>query len=310
MKDAKQTNAIGNPIGINLSFAVKRWVEPEVWAERVVELGLNLVQFTFDLLDPLWPPHCRSSLAKQHSKAAKARGLEIHSAFVGLACYTYNNLLHPMPEGREAAISWWKAAIEVAAELETFRIGGPVGGMSVRDNADPVRRQERLDELLDNLHSLLDYAYGLGIREWLIEPTPIVRETPVSPEEAVMLLEKLAGPVEVRLCVDVGHALFQPLYREHARLEPWLALGRNRIGALHLQQTDGQSDSHWGFRNPGIVDVARIRDSLKGELGNIPIILEVFYPFECEDEYVWEDVRASVDIIRESMGSTKNGKNG
>ena len=42
--------------GINLSFTVKRWVEPSVWAKIVREtLGLDLVQFTYDLLDPWWP---------------------------------------------------------------------------------------------------------------------------------------------------------------------------------------------------------------------------------------------------------------
>jgi len=45
-----------NPLGINLSFAVKRWPEPEAWAGIVRErLGLDQVQFTFDLLDP-WRP--------------------------------------------------------------------------------------------------------------------------------------------------------------------------------------------------------------------------------------------------------------
>ena len=37
--------------GINLSFAIKRWPEPAVWAGLVREtLGLDLVQFTYDLL--------------------------------------------------------------------------------------------------------------------------------------------------------------------------------------------------------------------------------------------------------------------
>ena len=39
--------------GVNLSFAVKRWPEPEVWAAFVrSELGVTLVQFSFDLLEP------------------------------------------------------------------------------------------------------------------------------------------------------------------------------------------------------------------------------------------------------------------
>ncbi|MCD6058452.1 MAG: iolH [Thermomicrobiales bacterium] len=42
--------------GINLSFALKRWPEPERWAGIAREdLRLDLVQFSFDLLDPWWP---------------------------------------------------------------------------------------------------------------------------------------------------------------------------------------------------------------------------------------------------------------
>lgn len=309
MNGSEQVIATPNPLGINLSFAVKRWVEPEAWAERVVACGLELVQFSFDLLDPLWPARLRISLAQQHSKAAKAFGLEIHSAFVGLACYTYNNLLHPLPEGREAAMNWWRAAIETAAELETPRIGGPVGGMSVRDNVNPASRKERLDRLVEDLRTLLEYASKLGIREWLIEPTPLPRETPVSPEESVRLLEHLTGFIPVKLCIDVGHALYRPLYQEHARLEPWLALG-NRIGMLHLQQTDGQSDSHWGFSTPGIVDLFKIRDLLKDGPEGIPVVLELFYPFEAADDYVWEDVRVSVGTIRRSWGYIKSDSDG
>ncbi len=40
-------------LGINLCFAVNRLIEPEVWAEFIrADLGLDTVQFTFDMLDP------------------------------------------------------------------------------------------------------------------------------------------------------------------------------------------------------------------------------------------------------------------
>ena len=121
-----------NPLGINLSFAVKRWVEPEAWAEKVASTGLSLVQFSFDLIDPLWPAHLRSSLAKAHGEAAKRRGLEIHSAFVGLACYTYNNLLHPIPEGREAAKLWWHRASRPRLSWAQQELADPWAGCPFR----------------------------------------------------------------------------------------------------------------------------------------------------------------------------------
>jgi sugar phosphate isomerase/epimerase len=289
-----------NPIGINLSFTVKRWVEPEVWTSLVSGMGVQLAQFSFDLIDPLWPSNLRTPLARAHRLAANARGITIHSAFVGLACYTYNNLLHPAPEGREAAKLWWRGAIETAAELGTSRVGGPLGGMSVRDAGDSTRRAERLETLHHDLRDLLKYARSHGLTEFLIEPVPLVRETPWTVDQARGLIRDLSSPtMPVRLCVDIGHALYQPLYGDGAKLEPWLALGES-VGVLHLQQTDGLSDSHWGLSDPrGIVKPEGVRRMLEStDQTEIPVILEVFHAFEANDEGVLEDVRSSIAQMR------------
>jgi D-erythrulose 1-phosphate 3-epimerase len=285
-----------NSIGINLSFTVKRWIEPEVWTSLVAGMGLNLAQFSFDLIDPLWPSSLRTPMARAHRHAADARGITIHSAFVGLACYTYNNLLHPMPEGREAAKLWWRGAMETAIELGTTRVGGPLGGLSVRDASDPVRRAERLETLHHDLRELLEYARTLGLSEFLIEPVPLTRETPWTVAEARELVATLSSPaLPVRLCVDIGHALYKPLYGDDARLEPWLGLG-DAVGVLHLQQTDGLSDSHWGLSDPrGIVKLEHVRHTLETTgHSNLPVILEVFYSFEADDDAVLQDVRSSI----------------
>ena len=71
--------------GVNLSFAVKRWPEPPVWAKLVREtLGLNLVQFTYDLLDPWSPEPLRRTIAAEVRQAAQDFGITIESAFSGL----------------------------------------------------------------------------------------------------------------------------------------------------------------------------------------------------------------------------------
>ena len=43
-------------LGMNLSFAVKRWLEPVQLANMIKnDFGLEHVQFTWDLIDPWWP---------------------------------------------------------------------------------------------------------------------------------------------------------------------------------------------------------------------------------------------------------------
>jgi D-erythrulose 1-phosphate 3-epimerase len=142
--------------GINLSFAVKRWVEPEVWTKLVAEdLEINLVQFSFDLLDPWWDKKLSLPLAKRIRKEAKAHNITVHSAFVGLAAYTYNALLHPEKEGRKAALQWYKNAVDLAAEMGASAVGGPVGGMSVTqaEKTHKLRQKTRVIRIFDRTNT-------------------------------------------------------------------------------------------------------------------------------------------------------------
>jgi sugar phosphate isomerase/epimerase len=294
-----------NPLGINLSFAVKRWPEPEIWTAFVrEELELDLVQFSFDLLDPWWPEVLSRPLAKRIRQTTEAHGLTLHSAFVGLAAYTYNALLHPEREGREAAKRWYRHAIELTAEMGAPAMGGPVGGLSVHERARGART-ERYEELLDTLGELSEHAKRHGLEALLIEPTPLPREIPWTVVEAGRLVRDLgATAVPFRYCLDVGHALYEPLYGANATLEPWLELG-DRIGLIHLQQTDGQSDAHWGFTRAGRVepgDVARKMAAVGHR--EVPLVLELFYPFELGDEVVRADVRESVRRCRAALGAS------
>jgi sugar phosphate isomerase/epimerase len=286
--------------GVNLSFAVKRWPEPEVWAAFVrQELEVELVQFSFDLLDPWWPDELSRPLAKRVRAAVAAEGVTLHSTFVGLAAYTYNGLLHPDAEGRRAAELWFERASDLAAEMGARVIGGPVGGVSVQQFTQSPANVRQYDDLIHTFGNLTAYAKRAGLEEWLIEPTPLKRELPWTVSGAQQLLRDLenVAALPVRYALDVGHALYRPLYGPEASLEPWLDLGRH-IGLVHVQQTDGESDSHWGFARPGIVDVGALAAQLERVSVHVPMILEVFYPFEQDDEAVQRDLIASVEHCR------------
>jgi sugar phosphate isomerase/epimerase len=290
---------VSSNFGINLSFAVKRWVEPEAWAKIVAEdMDLELVQFSFDLLDPWWADDLGKPLARRVQQAASDHNLNIHSAFVGLAAYTYNALLHPVDEARTAAVSWFKRAIERAADMGAPAVGGPVGAVSP-GTGDMEPHYARLHEILG---SLCDYAKTCGLESYYIEPTPLSREIPWSVAQAQKLVDDMAGSaVPIKYAVDLGHALYEPLYGEAAAFEPWLELG-DHIGLIHLQQTDGQSDSHWGFTREGIVDPAQVAAAMARAGVNVPLILEVFYPFELADEAVYDDIIQSVSYCKQVLG--------
>jgi D-erythrulose 1-phosphate 3-epimerase len=60
------------------------------------------------------------------------------------------------------------------------------------------------------------------------------------------------------------------------------------------------SDSHWGFTREGIVDLHQIKTQLnRAGLADIPVILEVFYPFELDDESVLKGIAKSAKLCQE-----------
>jgi hypothetical protein len=82
----------------------------------------------------------------------------------------------------------------------------------------------------------------------------------------------------------------------------WLTgLGRH-IGAFHLQNTDFQSDSHWGWPDSrGLFDVAAFAKEVRDAgLEDVPAHLELFHPFELDDEQVLASVVSSVHHCRQA----------
>jgi D-erythrulose 1-phosphate 3-epimerase len=289
-------------LGINLSFAVKRWPEPEAWAAIVGEqLGLRSVQFTLDLIDPWWPQEPRLAMAKQVSAVAGGRGIAIHSVQIGLAGYTYNGLLHPDPAARWIARDWWGRSFELAAELGAGAAGGPLGAMSAADAGDPARRELLYTELLEHIHHLAEDARRHGLSALLVEPTPLAREIPSTIAQTERLLADCAGTaVPLRLVIDVGHALYRPLYGEDAALVPWLQSLAPQIGVLHLQNHDFRSDAHWGWPDErGAYDPQQLfRDAEASGLGEVPVFIEIFTPFEQDDAEVLALIESSVAACR------------
>ncbi len=287
--------------GVNLSFAIKRWPSPDEWAPFVkYKLGLDYVQFTFDLIDPFWPKERVRTFVRSIKKAVKKYGINIDSCFGGLAYYTYNMLLHPQVEAREVALNWWKRAIDLTSELGVEKMGAPFGAMSVIEYSDSKLKQERYDFLVNSLMRIADYAYSKGIRTILLEPTPIKRELFWDKNSINKVLNDLRfAKSKFSLVFDVGHFLFKPIYGNNSTLSPWIKELKDKIEIIHLQQTNGERDCHWDFSKEGMVNLNNLAIILrKNNLDNVPIFLETFYDFELSDRIVEENMIKSIKRIK------------
>ncbi|UXN66375.1 sugar phosphate isomerase/epimerase (plasmid) [Phyllobacterium sp. A18/5-2] len=291
-------------LGINLSFCVKRWVTPELWAPIVREqLDLDLVQLSFDLVDPMWPDDVLQDCARDIRAAADQYSIAIHSAFIGLAHYTFNQLLHPNARVRDVAEEWMTRAYRFAGLAGINRVGGPLGAIASRTDGvemDSIPASD-YDDLIARLNRLSVAAQRSGIVELYIEPTPMRREWPWTISQAQRMAADLAGtPVPWKFCLDWGHATFEPLYgRYRARMAQWLQDLAPHVGMVHVQQTDFQYDRHWDFTETGAVNPAEAaRLQREAGLANQPVFLEVFYPFERDDASILKALAHTISVLK------------
>lgn len=289
-------------LGLNLSFAVKRWLGGEQLAKVIKQdLAMDKVQFTWDLVDPWWPSPSRDAVAREYADAFCAAGITIESTFGGLASYCYNHFLAPSETLRDLGKEHLKRAIDMTAEMEVSATGMPLGSYSAQDAVNPARREEIYQHALQSLVELARYAKSRGLSALLIEPVPLTTEFPSSARDALRLMTDLDGATDipVRLLVDWGHALFEPLFGEEADMGHWVRLCGDYIHAYHIQQTDGQLDRHWNFTHGGIVTPERLAAFWRDHhLVNQTYLLEAIYPFEQTDEFVLRDMRESISLLK------------
>lgn len=292
-------------VGLNLSFAVKRWLRPENLARMCKEdFGVAKVQFTWDLIDPWWPEQERDLLATQYRDAFAKRGVEITSSFGGVASYTYAQLLAPTREQREISLQFFKRAIDLTRALGAKVMGTPMGGMSYEDARNPAQREERYWDAISYLVQLAAYGREKGLEEIWIEATPLLTEFPHNPATSVKLMEDLAGKTEIpiRLLIDWGHATMAPLLQEEADMELWLKKCAPYVGGIHLQQTDGQWDRHWDFTREGIITPSLIRRTLQAAgLEDMVQYLEVVTIFEEDDDAVLAGMKKTMEFLHQAL---------
>lgn len=291
-------------LGLNLSFAIKRWLGGEAMARIVKdELGFDTVQFTWDLVDPWWPAEQRDPIASEYADAFAKAGITIESTFGGLASYTYNHLLAPTPELRALGREHLKRAIDMTSAMGVRATGMPFGSFSTADAENPQRREEIYKEAVQTYIDITRHAKAKGLEILYVEPVPLATEFPSSAADALRLMQDLNADsaVPVRLMVDWGHALFPALFGDEADMDYWMETCGDYIGAFHIQQSDGLLDRHWNFTREGIITPKRLSEFWnRHKLKEQTYFLEIIYPFEETDARVLADMKASVNLLRQA----------
>ncbi|MBO7746461.1 sugar phosphate isomerase/epimerase [Paenibacillus sp. MWE-103] len=237
--------AVDVKLGINLGFAVNKYVEPHVWARIVAEeLGLTYVQFVADLLNAFLPEAVlQRQLAEIQEQTAK-HGLQITSTFTS-SFTRVNHFMHPDEETRRVWLDWFKRFVDLSAAMGASSTGSHFGILTFADYGDPARRDYLVGEALKQWRELSWYAKDKGMAYLTFEPMSVPREMANTVEETKELLERLndGAGIPFKLVLDVGHAP-HPSDRDPYR---WVRELGGVSPIIHIQQTEQDHSRHWPF---------------------------------------------------------------
>jgi sugar phosphate isomerase/epimerase len=293
---------MGYRLGINLGFAINRYIEPEVWTRIVAkDLGLKYVQFVADLLNPFWPETYVRDQIRRIKVAAKENGVVIESLFT--SSYTrVNHLMNPDAEAREFWLDWFRRFLDIGAELGAKNAGSHFGIMTFDTYDNPDKQKFILDEAVKGWQKLSFYAKEKGYECLIFEPMSVPREMANTVEETKRLLDLVNAHsgVPLGVCLDVGHAPHPTQRDPYLWIEQLAALSP----VIHLQQTVLHKSNHAPFtagqNSAGIITREKVMEAVK-KAG----CTDALFAFEIAHREHWDtdfriiaDLKESVDYFR------------
>ncbi|WP_139997877.1 sugar phosphate isomerase/epimerase family protein [Paenibacillus paridis] len=232
-------------LGINLGFAINKYVEPEVWTRIVAEdLGIKYVQFVADLLNVFLPPDIVDRQVERINECTQKHDLAITSTFTS-AFTRVNHFMHPDADTRKAWLNWFKRFANISVQMGARTTGSHFGILTFADYDDVRRREFIIEEGIKNWQELSWYCKELGMEYLNFEPMSIPREMANTVEDTKELLARLndGAGIPFKVCLDVGHAP-HPNDRDPYR---WVRELGSVSPIIHIQQTEKDHSRHWPF---------------------------------------------------------------
>lgn len=298
-------------LGINTGFAINRFVEPDDWTRIVSEeLGLQVVQFTADLLNPWYENGIFYTQAEKIRNCCEKYNIKITTTFTSQFTRV-NHLLHPDREIRRVWIEWFKRFFELSVFLGAEGGGSHFGIMTVRDCNNPEIRRERIQQGVDGWRELSEYGAKIGMKYLIWEPMSIPREVGETIEETQKIQElcKKDFAIPMLLCFDVDHGDIESSNPDDINPHAWIKYFGKEIKVIHLKQSLQEKGGHYPFTNEynsrgKIIPEELLQTILESKIEDCYLILEISHrerhPFE---KRVLSDLRESVEYWRKTVTS-------
>ena len=236
-------------LGINTGFATNRFPEPDDWIGIVAdELGLDTVQFTADLLNPFLPEAVVAREVDKIRTLCEKKRVRIGTTFTS-AFTRVNHVLHPDPEIARVWIDWFKRFFRMSRDLGAEGSGAHFGIMSVRDNADPRVRAERIEQGVRAWRELSAFGAEIGLKFVMFEPMSIPREVAETIPATQEILDRCAEgfAIPMRLCLDVDHGDLQSPDPRDTDPHAWIRAFGKVSPCIHIKQSLRDKGGHYPF---------------------------------------------------------------
>lgn len=294
---------MGYRLGINLGFAINKYIEPEVWSDIVAnDLGLHYVQMVADLLNPFWDKEYLCDQIKRINKAAQKNKIVIESFFTS-AFTRVNHLMNPDETARKMWFNWFERFLEMGSEMGVRNAGSHFGIMTFRTYENKEKYEFVLNKAVCAWQELSFRAKELGYQELIFEPMSVPREMGNTIARARQLMDRVNENcgVPMKICLDVGHA------PDPSERDPYLWVKALAADApvIHLQQTVRDRSNHSPFteeyNRDGIIQRDKLMRCVK-EAGCTDALFafEISHREHCDFENrIIPDLKASANYFRE-----------
>lgn len=163
-------------LSLNTNPLVNRFAEPEDLIDTVAtKLKIRDLQLTHEFINPSWPAPLIRSLTKRMSAALRRTGVRVTSGMTG-PYGRLNHFGHPDPEVRRYYIDWFKTQADITGDLGGSAIGTQFAILTLRDYADPKRREEMVKIAIDCWSEVAEHAKAAGLGYLFWESMSIGRE--------------------------------------------------------------------------------------------------------------------------------------
>lgn len=295
-------------LGINTSFALNRYPNPEQWLKVAGEdLDLRYVQLTADLINPSLYDCIIDDYVKRINTSRKQYCVEIDSVMTG-AFTRVNHFSHPDSKVRKYWRDWFKKLADISVRIGANNLSSHLGILCYEDLYDNKKREYILEETVDAWKELACYGKAIGLKYLSWEPMSIKREYGETLEETYKIQEMFKdSAIPINICLDVSHGNASSGNIDDINYEKWLERFGKKSPLIHIKQVIKGQSSHHPFTSennsigqitPKGVLTAMERYDAKDSL----LLLELaFREREPTDSLVLEQLKESVKYWKDGI---------